>query len=296
MRDIRTLDLNLLKTLDALLDEGSVTKAAERLSLTQPAVSGILVRLRESFDDPLFVRAQRGLVPTPRAQSLAAPVKRVLSEVERMLQPEAFDPANARLTLSIGATDYAQRTVLLPLIAAMHVKAPGIRIAVHSVENPRVQSQLESGALDMAILTPDTTYEGLHARKLYDEQYACAMHEGHCAANGVDLDQFCELEHAIVSLGGDAFSGVTDKALEAIGRKRKVLLSVPSFLMLLEVLRTSDLVAVLPRRLVKPGDGLVMIDPPLAIPGFRKLLVWHERTHQHPAYRWVRALLAELNP
>lgn len=201
----------------------------------------------------------------------------------------------AQPTLSIGATDYAQRSVLLPLIAALHEKAPGVGIAVRPVETTRVQGQLESGELDMTTLTPDTTYDGLHARDLYDEQYVCAMHKGHSAAKGLNLDQFCDLEHAIVSLGGDAFSGVTDAALAKIGRERRVLLSVPSFLMLLEVLRTSDLIAVLPSRLVHPGDGLAVLDPPLAIPGFRKLVVWHKRTHQHPAHRWIRELLADVS-
>lgn len=294
MRDIRTLDLNLLRALDALLDECSVTRAAERLALTQPAVSGMLTRLRESFDDPLFVRAQRGLVPTPRAQAMALPIKRVLGEIEGMLQPELFEPASAQFTLSIAATDYAQRTILLPLLSALRQQAPGIRVAARPVDGQRVQQQLESGELDLAILTPESTHEGLHARHLYDEQYVCAVREGHAAAAGLDLERFCALEHAIVSMAGDAFRGVTDTALAALGRERRVALSLPSFLLLLEVLRNSDLIAVVPRRLVQPGDGLQLLEPPLAIPGFRKLLVWHERTQQHPAHRWVRALLAEL--
>lgn len=293
MRDIRSLDLNLLKTLDALLEEGSVTRAAQRLALTQPAVSGMLNRLRDSFDDPLFVRAQRGLIPTPRAQDLALPIKRILGEIEGMLQPEEFEPTSASFTLSIAATDYAQRTILLPLLAELRRQAPGIRVAARPVENQRVQQQLGSGELDLAILTPESTHEGLHARHLYAEDYVCAMRKGHAAADGLDLDRFCALEHAIMSMEGDAFRGVTDEALAALGRERRVLLSLPSFLLLLEVLRNSDLIAVLPRRLIQPGDGLQILEPPLPIPGFRKLLVWHERTQQHPAHRWIRELLAE---
>src|SRR6516225_2781033 len=104
--DIRTVDLNLLRTLDALLDERNVTKAAQRLSLTQPAVSAMLTRLRESFDDPLFVRSQRGIVPTERALQLATPLKQVLSDIEQMLQAPAFEPREAELTLTIASTDY----------------------------------------------------------------------------------------------------------------------------------------------------------------------------------------------
>lgn len=292
MRDIRGLDLNLLKTLDALLDEGSVTRAASRLAITQPAVSGMLTRLRESFDDPLFVRAQRGLVPTPRALALALPVKRVLGEIEGMLLPDDFEPSSAELTLSIAATDYAQRTILLPLLESLRQQAPGIRVAVKPIDNERVTRQLESGELDLAILTPQSTHQGLHARHLFNEHYVCAVHEDHPAARGVNLEQFCALEHAIVSMGGEAFHGVTDDALAALGFRRRVSVSVPSFLMLLEILRNSDLVAVLPMRLLRPGDGLCALKPPLHIPGFEKIVAWHERTHHHPAHRWIRELLS----
>lgn len=295
MRDIRTLDLNLLRALDALLDEGSVTRAAERLALTQPAVSGMLTRLRESFDDPLFVRAQRGLVPTPRAQALALPIKRVLGEIESLLLPPAFDPASAGLTLNIAATDYAQRTLLVPLLAALRQQAPGIRIAVRPVDEERLQRQLEVGELDLAILTPETAHDGLHARELYQERYVCALREGHPAADALTLERFCALDHAIVSLAGGGFYGVTDEALAGLGVARRVSLSVPSFLMLLEILRSSDLIALLPSRLVRPGDGLRVLEPPLAVPGFTKIVAWHERTHHHPAHRWVRALLVELS-
>lgn len=114
MRDIKKMDLNLLKALDALLDERSVTRAAGRLGLTQPAMSGMLQRLRESFADPLFARAQRGMVPTQRALDLALPIKQMLCEIDALLQPPVFDPSTARLTFRIAATDYALRAIAVP--------------------------------------------------------------------------------------------------------------------------------------------------------------------------------------
>ncbi len=293
MRDIRTVDLNLLKALDALLDERSVTKAAARLALTQPAVSGMLTRLRDSFADPLFVRAQRGLVPTPRALELALPIKRVLGEIEALLQPQRFEPATASVTLTIAATDYAQRTILVPFLTALGRQAPGIRIAALPVDDNRVLSQLEAGDLDLAILTPETTHDGLHARHLYEEQYVCVMRHNHPAASDLTLQRFCALDHAIVSYAGGGFRGVTDSALAQLGLERRVSLSVTSFLMLLEVLRGSDLIAVVPRRLVRASDGLQISEPPLSLPGFSKIAAWHERTHHQPAQQWVRALLFE---
>ncbi|KHJ68072.1 transcriptional regulator [Pantoea rodasii] len=291
--DIRTLDLNLLKALDALLDERSVTRAAERLSLTQPAVSGMLVRLRECFDDPLFTRTQRGIIPTLRALELAQPIKTILAEVSELLQPKAFDPATAEITLKVAATDYALRAVIVPFMAALRLQAPGIRVAVLPVNNEQLTAQFERGDIDFALITPDTAPADLHARSLYDEDYVCLLREGHPLAqtDAFTLDSFCAQDHALVSYVGGSFSGVTDKSLAALGRSRRVTLSVCSFLVLPEILRVSDLISVVPRRLTQDLPGLSVLPPPLAIQGFNKIVVWHERTHRDAGHRWLRELL-----
>lgn len=293
MTDIRTTDLNLLKAFDALMDERSVTRAAARLSLTQPAVSGMLTRLREAFDDPLFVRSQRGVTPTLRAHSLAAGVKRVLADIENMLQPSAFDAATAQLTFSVAATDYALRAVMLPLVRALRPVAPGVRVAVRPLDEEQLASQFERGDIDMALITPDTAKADLHARTLYEESYVCTLRADHPEVrNGpLSVDRFCALEHVLVSYAGDPFRGATDTALNRLGRSRQVVLSLNNFLVLPELLRTSDLVAVVPRRLVQDTDGLAILNPPLEIQGFTKLAVWHERTHRDPGQQWVRQLL-----
>jgi DNA-binding transcriptional LysR family regulator len=296
MRDIRTVDLNLLKALDALLDERNVTRAAARLALTQPAMSGMLTRLRESFDDPLFVRTQRGILPTQRALELAVPVKQVLSDIDALLQPSTFDPSTASLTLSIAATDYALHAIAVPYLAALRQRAPNIRVSLVPVETAQVQTEMERGRLDLALITPDSTPPDLRARRLFDERYVCVMRRDHPAAagRGLTLDQFCALDHALVSYTGGAFSGVSDEALAKLGRKRRVTLSVKSFLIVPEILRASDLVAVVPSRLVADLDGLAVFDPPIEIPGFTKIVAWHERTHRDPGHRWLRDLLFEI--
>ncbi|MDN5005461.1 LysR family transcriptional regulator [Bradyrhizobium sp. WYCCWR 12677] len=295
MRDIRSVDLNLLRTLDALLDERSVTKAAERLSLTQPAVSGMLTRLRESFDDPLFVRTQRGIVPTLRATQLAGPLKQILSDVETLLQPTAFEPSTAAFTLTLAATDYALQAAVVPFLAKLRRLAPSIRVATRPVEDDRVQAQFERGDLDLALMTPEATLPDLHARHLFDESYVCALRVDHpdASAGTLSIDRFCALDHALVSYAGQRFWGVTDDALTKIGRQRRVALSITSFMVLAEILRTTDLIAVVPRRLVAGAEGLVTFEPPVEIPGFTKLAVWHERTHRDAGHQWVRALLLE---
>lgn len=294
--DIRSLDLNLLRALDALLDERSVTRAAQRLSLTQPAVSGMLTRLRESFDDPLFVRTQRGIAPTLRALALAGPIKQILGEIEALLQPAAFDPAKAAMTVTIAATDYASQVVVTPFLAALRRQAPNICVAIVPVQNAALHANLERGDIHLALLTPESTPPDLHARHLFDERYVCVMRASHPAASAkrLSLKRFCTLDHALVSYTGGSFQGVADEALAKLGRERRVTLSVTSFLVLPKILRDSDLMAVVPARLVAGIRGLAVFDPPFNIPGFTKTVAWHERTHRDPGHRWIRNLLFEI--
>lgn len=295
MRDIKNIDLNLLKALDALLDERSVTRAAERLSLTQPAMSGMLTRLRESFNDPLFVRSQRGVVPTQRALELAGPVKQVLAEIAVLLTPTEFDPLTAKMTISIAATDYALQAVAVPFVLELKKRAPKIRVALLPIDNQHLHTQLERGDIELVLLSPLNSPPDLHARRLFDEQYVCVMRDDHPAATApLSLDEFCRLEHALFSYNGGCFSGVTDEALAKIGRERQVMLSVKSFLVMTNIIRASDLIAVVPRRLVQSLDGLVIQETPLPVEGYSLVAAWHERTHQDPAHRWIRDVLFEM--
>jgi DNA-binding transcriptional LysR family regulator len=293
--DIRHFDLNLLKALDVLLDERSVTLAADRLSLTQPAVSGMLNRLRDSFGDPLFVRAQRGIIPTLRAEQLAAPVKQLLADMEALLQPQGFDPLDASLTVKLASTDYALRAVVVPFLRALKEHAPNIRVSVQPVDDQILASQLERGDVDLALITPETTPTGLHAAPLFDEQYVCVIRADHPAAldGTISLDRFCAMDHVLVSPSGGGFRGVTDIALERIGRTRRVISSVTSFLVLPDILEHSDLIAVVPLRLARYQTGLRIMEPPVEIPGFSKTLAWHERTHRDAGHEWIRSLLLE---
>jgi len=289
--DIRQLDFNLLKALDALLDERSVTRAAERL-LTQPAVSGMLTRLRERFDDPLFVRAQRGIVPTLRAQQLAAPVKQLLADIEALLRPQRFDPTTTAMTLTIACTDYALQAVVVPFLNTLKQQAPAVRVAVRPVDEQALTSQLERGEVDLALVTPPTTSPGLHSADLFEERYVCVMRADHPYAHRpLSLERFCALDHMLVSPAGGAFKGVTDEALAALGRSRRVSTSVTSFLVVPPLLLGSDMIAVVPSRLTAGQPALAVLAPPLEIPGFTKTVAWHARTHNDSAHQWLRALL-----
>ena len=293
MKSLQTLDLNLLKAFSVLMEERNVSKAAEHLAITQPAMSGVLARLRDSFDDPLFVRVQRGVVPTNRALELAPQVKKVLNEVEQLLQPPQFDPTKAELTVRIACTDYAMRAVIVPFLRLLKIQAPKIKVAVLAINESIVQNQLEQRQIDFALVTPDFQAPDIHAQNLYDERYICAVRHNHPIAQQTELtlEQFCQLEQALISYHGCSFSGVTDKALQAMGLQRNVSLSVQNFIILPELLEQSDLLAVVPERLIMHLNNLKRFEPPLEIQGFTKTLIWHERTHKDPAYRWIRELI-----
>ncbi len=207
-----------------------MTRAAQRLSLTQPAVSAMLARLRDGFGDPLFVRTQRGLVPTARALELQAPVKRVLADIDTMLRPPSFDPLAAELTVAIAATDYAPRAVIVPLLP---------------VRQDDLAARLQRGEVDPAIVTPEMTPPELHARTLYEERQVCLLRAAHRAARrgALTLDAFCALDHALMSYAGGCLSGVTDEALAQLGRSRRVTVSVTNFPVLPDILRTSAPIA-----------------------------------------------------
>lgn len=293
MANIKTFDLNLLRVLEALLDTRSVSRAADKLGVTQPAVSGMLARLRDALGDPLFIRTQRGVLPTPRAESLSGQVRKILGEVEQVLQVERFDPTQASLTLQIAATDYAQRAVLLPFLGLLREKAPGIRLAVRPVA-PDFARQLAEGVLDLALVTPEMTPDTLRARKLFDECYVVIARADHpCRDRLNDLDVFCALDHAIMSHDGSAFTGPTDVALRQRGKRRNVVVSVPNFTILVDLIRRSELIALVPSRLVLEEPNILTAPPPLEVAGFRKILAWHERLQEDPSQKWVRDRLSD---
>ena len=272
------------------MQERNVSKAAARLALTQPAVSGMLNRLRESLNDPLFVRSQQGVAPTQRAIELAAPVQRILAELDSVLSPTVFSPLESDLTFKLAGTDYSLSAIIVPLIEEIKVRAPRIRIASFFIQDDLVFQQMEKGDVDIAFMTPDTAPGELRGKTLFEEEYVCILSAANSLArkNTLTLDEFCDAEHAIVSYQGGAFEGVTDKVLSEHNCVRRVTVSVPSFLVLKDLIRKTDLLAVVPKRLVANDESLKTVDLPFSIPGFTKYMVWHECTHKHPAYQWLR--------
>jgi DNA-binding transcriptional LysR family regulator len=291
MDNLRRIDLNLLVTLEALLTERNVTRAAKRVHLSQPSVSVQLRKLRQIFADPLLTPAPGGMLLTTRGQALLQPLRTALSDMRLVLEPRPrFDPVTAEIAWQVAAADYAEYAILMPLLAHMRKAAPGVRIAVRQVADSRMAKQLDGGAIDLGFLALDAAPERLHSRVLFKEHYVLVARKRHPALKRkLTVDTLCQLEYVIVSPEGGGFRGITDTILESRGRKRRVVLSVPHFLFVPEVVARTDLVAMLPSRLVKDrSDHLQVVVPPLPIPSYEMAMIWHERSHLDPAHLWLR--------
>ncbi|MFM0737304.1 LysR family transcriptional regulator [Paraburkholderia xenovorans] len=294
MNNLRRVDLNLLLTLDVLLSEHNVTRAAERLNFSQPSVSVHLAKLRDLLGDPLLLPGPRGMRATARAEALREPLRQALEALERAIAPaSAFDPAEAVDTWRVAAADYAEATILLPALAGLRTAAPGTRVAVLAAVPSRISKQAEQGDIDLALHTAEDSPPGLRRRVLFAERYVLAGRANHPRLKRrPTLAQFCKLDHVIVSPDGGGFSGVTDDVLSQAGLTRRVVLSVPHFLFVKSVLANTDLVAMLPERLVRDASELRVVEPPVAIPGYEMAMLWHERSHRDPAHQWLREHIA----
>jgi len=290
MINLRRIDLNLLVTLDVLLSEHNVTRAAERLNFSQPSISVHLAKLRDIFGDPLLLPGPRGMRPTARAEELREPLRQALEALSIAVSPAAaFDPAQAENTWRVAASDYGESTILLPAMAGLRNAAPGTRLAVLELAPPHIARQAEQGIIDLAFHTSDGAPPGMRHRLLFKERYVLAGRAGHPRLKRKPtLKQFCELEHVIVSPDGGGFSGVTDQVLGEAGMTRHVALSVPHFLFVISALASTNLVAMLPERLVRNNPALRVVPPPVEIPGYEMAMLWHERSHRDPAHQWLR--------
>jgi DNA-binding transcriptional LysR family regulator len=273
-----------------------VTKAAEKLSLSQPAVSAQLARLRDIFDDQLLIPAQRGMTPTQRAMDLQAPLHQALDGVRDVVtHGSSFDAATANLTVRIAAMDVIQYAVLAPFALSLRSRAPNIRVALRNVDTRLLEQQSENGDLDLCVVTAGTPAPSMRARKLMDTVFVVIARRDHPTLRGsITLEQFVALDHVITEIRNVTFSGMTDVALAALGHTRKVVLSTASFLVVADIIAHSDMIAVVPEGIVrKTMTSLQILKPPIPIDPTRLVMAWHERTQAHAGHRWVRDALVE---
>lgn len=293
------IDLNLLVLLDVMLQERSVTRAGRRLGLSQPATSHALARLRETLDDPLFVREGRVMVPTPRARELAEPVSDWLREAESLLRSDvAFEPERTRGVVTVAASDYSSMLLFGPLMSEVATRAPRLRLRWRTYDGALIRDQLVAGAVDigLALGRPDNLPNGLLHEGLFEDDFVCLVRKDHPRIDGpVDLDTYCSVPHVLISPRGDAH-GVVDDALAAMGRSRTVGIVVPSFELAPRAVAACDGLLNLNRRyasLVLDSHELQVLEPPLRLPTGTLSMVWHPRTDTSPLHAWMRDRIAD---
>ncbi|WP_345536771.1 LysR family transcriptional regulator [Variovorax defluvii] len=304
--NFRTLDLNLLRVFDEVMAERNLTRAARNLSITQPAVSNALRRLRETLGDELVRRSGAGVEPTPRALALWPTVRDALRQLQHTLAPHEFDAAVADDTFVLAMADATAAELVPGLVRIVEEEAPAISLRVVPLTTRDPRPLLENKEVDMAIGyfplvsanlaargPSSTAAQPFEAQRLYIGEYVCVMRQGHpLADHPLTLDAFCAARHLLVTFSGRPY-GFIDQTLGALGRERRVVATVNQFLTAGRVVANSDLLTVLPRHFVKVAgiEQLVLRELPFQQPLVHVDAVWHRQAQQDHAHEWLREAL-----
>ena len=296
---ISAVDLNLVVVLRALLDERSVSRAARRLGLSQSATSHALGRLRVLVKDPLFVRTRAGLVPTARAEAMADAVRSSVATLEATLfTAPSFDPKTVQRTFRVRPSDYVEYLLVPRLLERLAKVAPKVDISARpAVTEPTLA--LEEGHLDLLIQPTRSgeRTEGFRMEELWDDRLVGVARRGHPLTRGrVTLERFASANHALVSPRGQP-GGMVDDVLKERHISRRIAFTTPSFLVAPQVVAMTDLVMMLPARVVAALDEqlrLATFEPPVAVPGFRIAMFWHDRHDSDPVHAFLRREIAQI--
>lgn len=293
-------DLNLLLVFHVLYQERNATLAAERMALSQPALSHKLNKLRHQFGDPLFVRAPRGLTPTPRAHEMAPQVQRLVEDLQGFYERcDGQDFLTRPARLHLYSTDYMEQTLLPRLLPIIRSQAPKLVLITHNTRGQLPREALEKGTCDLAIAgfytdLPDT----FHQQRLLSEDFVVlAARSNPRFGAGMSLEAFLACEHLLTTLTGD-LDGLVDRALRAEGRSRRVVAGLSSFLAPARLIRGTDLLLTCLRAVaveaVERDPQLCIYPMPLALPTIELMQIWHERTHTDPLRKWFRQQVWEV--
>lgn len=294
------LSLELLHCLVAVYRERSVTRASERLSLSQSTVSSALAKLRTIYSDPLFVLGRGSLEPTSKAQELVEFLAPSLDLIENSILPRAaFKPSEATALFQIAMVDFVQDRLLPALSRVIEVEAPNLRLSVTPLAIDTVEDSLASQKLDLAIASTKLTLKNVRFSTIFYETFTCIVREGHPAVRKGNWtpEAFSHLNHLQVSPTGSGYIGMVDRALGNLGLKRKVVLYMPSYHLAAKMIGMSDLVALMPLKIAQDmikTCPIKMVNPPLALPKLPVIQMWHERSHADPLHRWLRQRLVQI--
>ena len=304
--NFRTLDLNLLRVFDEVMAERSLTRAARTLSLTQPAVSNALRRLRETLGDELVRRQGHGIEPTPRALALWPSVREALRQLQTAIVPTEFVPGQAQSTFVLAMADATAAELIGGLSERLESQAPGVSVRVVPLTTRDPRKLLQDGMADLALGYFPAVLTDLTARaqsdqvvsfehqRLYAGEYVCVMRRDHpLAGQALTLDAFCQARHLLVSFSGRPY-GFVDEALATLGRQRRIVMTVNQFFTAGRVVVNSDLLTVLPRHFVPTtglADAFQLHDLPFEVPPVHVEALWHSRLQHDSAHQWMRETL-----
>ncbi len=304
--NFRTLDLNLLRVFDEVMAEGSLTRAARNLSLTQPAVSNALRRLRETLGDELVQRSGQGMAPTPRARAIWPAVREALAQLQSSLIPNEFVPAEANTSFVLAMSDASAAELIPVFTETLEKQAPRVTLRVVPLTTRDPRSMLDEEACDLAVGYFPSMLADLTARtqsgepqpffhqRLFTGEYVCVMRKDHPLAQGpLTIDAFCAARHMLVSFSGRPF-GFVDEALATLGRERFVVMTVNQFFTAARVVANANLLTVLPLHFVKVtgyADQLVFRPLPFEVSPVLVDAVWHRRSQQRSSHVWLREVV-----
>ncbi|WP_321791421.1 LysR family transcriptional regulator [Caballeronia sp. J97] len=294
------LDLNLIPYLVAIEETRNVSRAAERLGVSQPRVSTALARLREYFNDPLFVRTSRGMEPTPRTIALVPAAREALARIERgLLDRQHFDPATSTETFSIALSDVGEIVFLPRLLQAFAKQAPNANLRSVSASHGDVERGLEAGDIDLAVgYFPDLRGNNFFQQRLFSHRFICLMRRDHPYANQpLTLERFMECGHAVVRAEGRS-QEILENYLDKERVRRRAVLETPHFMSLPFILSRTDLIATVPHAIgfayVAEHASITLAEPPLALPRFDLKQHWHRKFHNDARTVWLRGIVASL--
>jgi DNA-binding transcriptional LysR family regulator len=299
MAQLADLDLNLLRVFAQLHEQRRVSRVAETLGLSQPAVSNALARLRKALGDPLFVATPAGMAPTPLAEELAGPVAQALATLHAALsRPQGFEPTLSQRVFTVGMTDIGEIYFLPALMGALAERAPNLALSTVRNTSVNLKEAMEGGQVDLAIGLLPQLSSGFHRRTLFTQRYVCMMRADHPLAQGgaFGLEQFSAANHLGVVTPGNGH-GRVDELLARSGIQRRVRLTVPHFVAIGHILASTDLIATVPERLAQrlaSVYGLVALPHPADLPEVSIAVYWHAKLHGDAGNLWLRQLVGEL--
>ncbi|HEY6640739.1 LysR family transcriptional regulator [Povalibacter sp.] len=292
------LDLNLLVALDALLTDQSITRAAERLHLSQSAMSGALARLREHFHDELLAQVGRKMVPTALGESLRTSVRNVLLQIQSTIeQRSAFDPDTSERRFSLMSSDYVTATIMTDVVRRTSQLAPGVTFELLTQDDSAVES-LDRGDIDFVVLPRDHALADHPSLELLNERYACVVSsDHHDLGESLSFDDYLRMGHVIVRAGRTRIPAFDEWFLSRFGFARRIEVVTTSFSAVPPFLVGTQRIAMMPERLARHYAALLplkLLPPPIDIPPLTEVLQWHRVQDKDPAIIWLRELIGEV--